>query len=78
MRTGGKPCGPHSELAKTTQFRITQCPCGTVHMHFARPGVTLQLDPDCVAELVNVATAASRKLDTAAEAENAIPSGPMN
>jgi hypothetical protein len=47
-------------------------------MHFARSGVTLQLDPDCIAELVNVATAASRKLDTAAEAENAIPSGPMN
>ncbi len=78
MRSGARPCGPHSELAKTTQFRITQCPCGTVHMHVSRSGVTLQLERECIAELVNVATAAYRKLDVGEDAEGSIPSGPMN
>jgi hypothetical protein len=80
MRTGGRPCGPHSELAKTTEFRITQCPCGTVHMHIARSGVTLQLEPSSIAELVNVATAAHRKLEVGEEdaGRAPIPSGPMN
>jgi hypothetical protein len=47
-------------------------------MHVARSGVTLQLDPDCIAELVNVSTAAHRKLDAGEDTEGAIPSGPMN
>lgn len=78
MRISGRPCGPHSELAKTTEFRITQCPCGTVHMHVVRSGVTLQLDPDSVAELVNVATAAYRRLDVSAFTEGSAPSAPTN
>jgi hypothetical protein len=47
-------------------------------MHVARSGVTLQLDRGCIAELVNVATAAHRKLDAGEDAEGAAPSGPMN
>jgi hypothetical protein len=78
MRTSEKPCGPHSELAKTTEFRMTQCPCGTVHMHVSRAGVTLQLDPSSVAELVNVATAACRRLDVGELAEGSIVTDPMN
>jgi hypothetical protein len=43
-----------------------------------RSGVTLQLEPHCIAELVNLATDAHRKLDTSEHAEGAIPSCPMN
>lgn len=47
-------------------------------MHVSRSGVTLQLERECIAELVNVATAAYRKLDVGEDAEGSIPSGPMN
>jgi len=41
-------------------------------------GVTLQLDPSSVAELVNVATAACRRLDVGELAEGSIVTDPMN
>jgi hypothetical protein len=57
------PCGNHEELARTTDFRLTRCACGTVHLHVAKGGVTLQLTETMLAELVNVATAAQRKVE---------------
>jgi hypothetical protein len=57
-------CGLHEELARTTNFRLTRCTCGTVHLHLAKAGVTVQLADTMLAELVNVATAAHRKAGT--------------
>jgi hypothetical protein len=56
-------CGPHDELAKTTGFRVTRCKCGTVHLHVVKGGVTIQISDTMLAELVNVATAAQRKVE---------------
>ena len=56
-------CGPHEELSKTTAFRLTRCNCGTVHLHFLKGGVTVQLTDTTLAELVNAATAAQRKVE---------------
>jgi hypothetical protein len=58
-------CGRHEELARTTDFRITRCTCGTVHLHVTKGGVTLQLSDTMLAELVNAATAAQRKVEAA-------------
>jgi hypothetical protein len=67
-------CGQHEELAKTTGFRLTRCNCGTVHLHIVKGGVTLQLTDTTLAELVNVATAAQRKVEGAAAAPVRFPS----
>jgi len=56
-------CGQHEELARTTDFRLTRCACGTVHLHVVKGGVTLQLTDTMLAELVNVASAAHRKVE---------------
>ncbi len=70
-------CGRHEELARTTDFRVTRCPCGTVHLHVVKGGVTLQLSDTMLAELVNAATAAQRKVE-AAVADPARSPGPTN
>jgi hypothetical protein len=56
-------CGSHEELARTTSFRVTRCACGTVHLHMSKSGVTVQLSDTQLAELVNAATAAQRKVE---------------
>ena len=72
-------CGSHEELARTTDFRLTRCACGTVHLHMVKGGVTLQLTETMLAELVNVSTAAHRKVETLTAAEPArAPSVPTN
>ena len=43
-------CGPHSEIVKTEGIRISRCACGTVHVNFARNGLTVQLAPEQFAE----------------------------
>jgi hypothetical protein len=39
-----RPCGKHVELVTNDSVRITQCPCGTVHVTFAASGVTLRMN----------------------------------
>jgi hypothetical protein len=56
-------CGHHEELSRTTGFRLTRCSCGTVHLHMVKGGVTLQLSDTMLAELVNAAAAAQRKVE---------------
>ncbi len=46
-----KKCGPHTELASNPAARITRCGCGTIHLHIARSGVTLQLSRGQFAEV---------------------------
>jgi len=43
-------CGPHAEIVRTDALRISRCPCGTVHVHFAHNGLTVQLSPEHFAE----------------------------
>ncbi len=71
-------CGQHDELARTTDFRVTRCTCGTVHLHIAKRGVTVQLTDTMLAELVNVASAAQRKVEALEETAVRFPSAPTN
>ncbi len=47
----GKRCGVHTELSTSPAAKITRCGCGTVHLHLARSGVTLQLSSEQFAEV---------------------------
>ncbi len=67
-------CGRHEELARTTDFRITRCGCGTVHLHMSKGGVTVQLTETMLAELVNAATAAQRKVEARGASPGRMPS----
>lgn len=46
-----KACGKHSELANNDTVRITQCPCGTVHMTLIPNGVTFRLQESALKNL---------------------------
>jgi hypothetical protein len=40
------PCGTHVTLADNDGARVTQCPCGTVHVLIKASGVSVQLDEE--------------------------------
>ncbi|NUP11257.1 MAG: hypothetical protein HOW73_34865 [Polyangiaceae bacterium] len=63
-----KSCGKHTELASNESVRVTQCPCGTVHLTFAANGVTLRL-PETA--LKNVTRAVMTALDKVEERQQA-------
>lgn len=44
-------CGPQVEIVKTEGVRVARCPCGTLHVTFARNGVTMQFAPEHFAEI---------------------------
>ncbi len=50
MDTPRAACGPHAEIVRTEGIRISRCPCGMVHVHFAHNGLTVQLSPEHFAE----------------------------
>jgi hypothetical protein len=56
-------CGDREELARTSNFNLSRCSCGTVHLHMVKAGVTVQLADTMLAELVNVASAAQRTVE---------------
>ena len=58
-------CGPRTELAKNDGVRITRCSCGTIHLHIARSGVTLQLTEEGFADLARASNEALRDVDSA-------------
>jgi hypothetical protein len=67
-------CGSHEELARTTSFRLTRCACGAVHIQFVKGGVTVQISDTQLAELVNVASAAQRKVEAVVVDPSRMPS----
>lgn len=38
-----RPCGKHQTLSDNPGARITQCPCGAVHVLVKASGVTMQM-----------------------------------
>lgn len=46
MADASRSCGPHTALSDNEAARITQCPCGTVHVLLRTAGVTVQLPVD--------------------------------
>jgi hypothetical protein len=73
-RKSRSACGPRTELASNDGARITRCPCGTIHLHLAQAGVTLQLTEQTLAELAAATRDAMRDID-ASEDERAARAG---
>jgi hypothetical protein len=57
------PCGPHVDVAKNDGARIARCPCGTVHVHMLRSGVSVQLDANAFGEIADAVRNAHEALD---------------
>ena len=36
-------CGPHTKLVENDNLRVSQCPCGSYHVTFAKRGLTMQM-----------------------------------
>ncbi len=77
-RKGRAECGTHTELAKTSGVRITRCACGTVHLHVARSGVTLQLSDESLSHLAAATAEAMGELERFASPTNASPNTCVN
>ena len=60
-------CGPHTELSSNDAVRVTRCPCGTVHVLFLGPGVTLQLSAEALRGAAVGITAAAAQIDARLE-----------
>jgi hypothetical protein len=58
-----KACGKHVELASDEHVRITQCPCGTVHLTMIRNGVTLRMNEEAARSLTRGMLRAVDRLD---------------
>jgi hypothetical protein len=41
-----RPCGQHVTLADNDGARVTQCPCGAVHVLIKASGVSIQLEEE--------------------------------
>jgi hypothetical protein len=71
--TSRTACGPRTELAKNDGVRITRCSCGTIHLHIARSGVTLQLTEEGFAELARASNEALRDVESAGDSDAGPP-----
>lgn len=60
-------CGPHTELVKTENIRISRCTCGTIHLNLVRNGTTVQVSPEHFAEIAQ-AMALAKTVLTGAQA----------
>jgi hypothetical protein len=61
----GRRCGLHVVVASSPAARVTRCACGTVHVHFARPRMTLTMHMEELRHLGNALSAAARMIDAA-------------
>lgn len=59
-----KACGKHIELAANESARVTQCPCGAVHLTLLANGLTVRLNGDA---LKNVTRSLMTALDKVEE-----------
>ena len=41
-----KRCGKHATLSNNDEARVTQCPCGAVHILVKNSGLTMQLSEE--------------------------------
>lgn len=72
-----KKCGPHAEIAKNESLRLTQCPCGSYHLHLAKRGVSIQLGGEELRQVAEAFDVALRVAD-AEERGRSLPSRPSN
>jgi hypothetical protein len=41
-----KPCGKHAVLGSNSAVRVSQCPCGAVHVTLIANGVTVRVNEE--------------------------------
>ena len=58
-----KKCGKHAEIVKTGDVRITQCPCGSYHLHLQNRGVSVQLGEEEMRKLAEALDVTVRVAD---------------
>ena len=64
MSQPSKPaCGPSVDVAKNDGARVARCPCGTLHVHILRSGVSVQLGAEAFAEVADAIAFAHRALE---------------
>ena len=79
LMTDRKRCGPHVEVAKTSNVRVTRCACGAVHLALLAKGVTVQLSDGEFAAIARDLGAAADEAEATAEATaSARPSERIN
>jgi hypothetical protein len=61
-----RPCGKHIELSSNSAVKITQCPCGTVHVTLSASGVTLRMNEEALRGVTGGFIAASDKIEEVA------------
>jgi hypothetical protein len=63
-----RSCGKHAALSDNPGARVTQCPCGTVHVLLKNAGVTVQFDEERFQQLGLAVMGAVSALGTKAQA----------
>jgi hypothetical protein len=61
-------CGKHSELAANEAVRVTQCPCGSVHVTILANGVTVRVQEAGLKAVTRGLMTALDKIEEAAQA----------
>jgi hypothetical protein len=60
------PCGKHVDLVSNGSVRVTQCPCGTLHVTLAASGVTVRMNEETFRIATSAFVAARDKLSDSA------------
>ena len=63
-----RPCGKHVDLASNGSVKITQCPCGTVHLTMHASGVTVRMNEETFKATTSAFLAANDKVTESARA----------
>ncbi len=63
-----KACGRHVELTSNEAVRITQCPCGTLHVTLPNNGVTVRMPESALKNLTRGLMVALDKIEEQTQA----------
>jgi hypothetical protein len=62
-----RSCGKHVDLATNGSVKITQCPCGTLHVTLNASGVTVRMTEETFKAATSAFLAATDKVTGSAE-----------
>lgn len=62
-------CGKHTELSANAHARVTRCPCGAIHVHLLKSGVSVQMPLEAFRAAQAAFMTATDKLEDLEECE---------
>lgn len=62
-------CGKHTELSSNPHARVTRCPCGAMHVHFLKSGISMQMPLEAFRAASSALLTAVDKMEDVEEAE---------